>query len=73
MKFLREGSVLEPVLYLLYTNHLPEFENNTVAIFVDDTVIFAVGSRNEEATGKLQTSVNQIQNLTKNGIPKLMN
>jgi adenylate/nucleoside-diphosphate kinase len=53
-----QGSVVCPVLYLLYTSDLPKLENSIVATFADDTAILAVGSRNEESTGKLHTAIN---------------
>ena len=60
-----QGSVLGPVLYLLYTSDLPELENSIVATFADDTAILVIGSSNEESTGKLQTAINQIKKWTK--------
>jgi hypothetical protein len=60
-----QGSVLGPILHLFYTSDLPELGNSTVAIFADDTAILAVGTSNEESTGKLQTAMNQIQTWTK--------
>ena len=67
------GSVLGPVLYLLYTSDLPKLENSIVATFAGDTAILAVGSNNKESTGNLQTAINQIQKWTKNGTSNLMN
>lgn len=60
-----QGSVLGPILYLIYTRDIPQFEQDTIATFADDTAILAVGKNHEEAANKLQTSVNQINNWTK--------
>lgn len=51
--------------FTYYTpSDLPELQNNTVATFADkNTAILAVGRSNEEATEKLKTANNQIQNL----------
>ena len=49
-----QGSVLGPVLYLLYTSDIPPLETNTIATFADDTAILAVGKTDEEAANNLQ-------------------
>lgn len=36
------GSVLVPVLYLLYASYIPELERDTIVICSDDTAILAV-------------------------------
>ena len=56
-----QGSVLGPVLYLLYTSDIPKLENSIVATFAYDAAILTAGSSNEESTEKLQTAINQIQ------------
>lgn len=61
-----QGSVLGPLLYLLYTSDIPEPENNTLATYADDTAILAVGNSHEEAAEKLQNTVNKINTWTKN-------
>lgn len=60
-----QGSVLGPVLYLLYTSDIPALENNTIATFADDTAIMAVGSTHAEAAEKVQVAVNEIHDWTR--------
>lgn len=59
-----QGSVLGPVLYLLYTCDIPELKNNTIATFADDTAIMAVGNTYAEAAEKVQEAVNKIHGWT---------
>lgn len=60
-----QGSVLGPVLYVLYTCDIPILEHNTIATFADDTAVLAVGSTHDESTRKLQSSVDQISRWTR--------
>lgn len=46
------------ILYLLYTRDIPVLKSNTIAIFADDTTVLAVGNTCEEASDKLQITVN---------------
>lgn len=59
-----QGSVLGPILYLLFTCDLPQPENVSVATFADDTAIMAIGSTLGEATNMLQDASDQIQQWT---------
>ncbi len=60
-----QGSVLGPILYLLYTRDIPPMEESTIATYADDTAILAVGNNVVEATNKLQTSINTVSNWMK--------
>lgn len=60
-----QGSILGPILYLLYTSDLPQFQEITVATFADDTAIMAVGSNVGEATNKLQKASDKLYLWTK--------
>lgn len=66
-----QGSVLGPILYLLYTCDMPQLENVTIATFADDTALLAVGSDIQEVTNKLQIASNRLCNWTKKWKTKL--
>jgi hypothetical protein len=57
-----QGSVLEPLLYLLYTADLPTSPESTLATFASDTAVVAKDSDPVIASQTLQTDLLAIQN-----------
>ena len=66
-----QGSILGPILYLIYTSDLPIPENIKVATFADDTSLLATGRDIVESTSKLQEANNAISNWCKSWKIKL--
>lgn len=66
-----QGSILGPILYLIYTSDLPVLENIKVATFADDTALMATGRDILESTSKLQIANNSISNWCKSWKIKL--
>ena len=55
-----QGSILGPILYLLYTADIPLPINSKIATFANDTCILSTGNDEIESTRKLQSSVDKI-------------
>lgn len=55
-----QGSVLGPVLFTYYINDIPQFAKTQIAIFADDTAIYAHSHHAQVATKQLQIHLGQI-------------
>lgn len=55
-----QGSILGPILYLLFTSDIPTSPNCFIATFADDTALLATGKSTLETTEALQTALNML-------------
>jgi hypothetical protein len=60
-----QGSVLEPILYLMCIWNIPKQEDITTATLADDTAVLAVGYSNKETSTKLQETCIRINDWTR--------
>ena len=61
-----QGSVLGPLLYLLYTFDIPKIKGVQIATFADDTALLAISENTAQSTVKLQHAIDKVVNWTKN-------
>jgi hypothetical protein len=68
-----EGSVLGPVLYLIYTrtSYLPSSDNTRAAAFADDRAILARNDELSITSVKVQATINKLNVWAKKWIMKL--
>ena len=60
-----QGSILGPLLYLLFTSDVPTCNEYVTATFADDTALLAIGKTAEESMNTLQTAINEVSNWMK--------
>ncbi|KAL1448307.1 hypothetical protein WDU94_003690 [Cyamophila willieti] len=56
-----QGSVIGPILYLLYTSDMPENGRGLTATFADDTAFLTVGDNTQETSEKLNQTLSIFQ------------
>ena len=60
-----QGSILGPILYLLYTSDIPTSPNYLMATFADDTAILTTNKSAKDSNEALQSALDSINTWTK--------
>ena len=68
-----QGSVIGPILFLIYINDLPDKLNNLCKMYADDSKILAKVRKNNELedTNKMQNDIDTILDLTNTWLMRL--
>ena len=61
-----QGSILGPTLYNIYTNDIPTHSNTQLAVYADDTAIYASSWHPSQATKYIQRHIDQLTESAKN-------
>ena len=56
-----QGSILGPVLFIYYINDIPRKENTKIAVFADDTAIFASSWDKNAAVRRIQNHIDELE------------
>ena len=62
-----QGSVLGPILYLLFTSDLPTANGVIIGTFADDTAVLSTASHPQLVSSKLQLYLNDLSKWQKSG------
>lgn len=57
-----QGSVLGPILYILYINDFPKFDKTDLALFADDSAIYTNSWRTDTIANRLTKAAKKINN-----------
>ena len=55
-----QGSIMGPILFLIYTNDLPSEIQSIIKMFADDTILGATGKTSDECSNILQPNIDQL-------------
>lgn len=60
-----QGTILGPILFLIYVNDIPSIVNSLVKLFADDTKIYCELSHHSD-TSALQSDLDSLEQWTRN-------
>ena len=57
-----QGTILGPLFFLIYINHLTDGTSSIVKLFADDTSLFSVVQNKSNSTSQLNNDLNKVSN-----------